>query len=220
MAPRALTRLLSSCYYGIKLFPFRTERRERLAGGRQKGLVGVQIDGLAFPFMQQALDRGYLPHLERYLRRGHKLVEYHAGLPSTTPAAQAVYFYGNDHSIPAFRWFEKQSGQIISCNDGSNSLPGKPVCWPAGPLIQTSSTEMPSAASSQSPHPIRRPCSAVSAGGASSCCCWSTLYAPAACFLPPASNSGPTAKTNGITGARTSGEPRKGCSLSSASSAT
>ena len=117
MASRALTRWLSSCYYGIKLFPFRKERRERMAGGLQKGLVGIQIDGLAFPFLQQALDRGYLPHLERYLRRGHKLVEYHAGLPSTTPAAQAVYFYGNDHAIPAFRWFEKESGQVISCND-------------------------------------------------------------------------------------------------------
>jgi hypothetical protein len=85
--------------------------------GRQKGLVGIQIDGLAYPYLQQALDRGYLPHLERYLRRGHKLIEYQAGLPSTTPAAQSTYFYGHDHTIPAFRWFEKETGQIISCND-------------------------------------------------------------------------------------------------------
>jgi hypothetical protein len=117
MASRALTRWLYRCYYGIKLFPFRKERRERLLGGRQKGLVGIQIDGLAFPYLQQALDRGYLPNLERYLRRGHKLIEYQAGLPSTTPAAQATFFYGHDHGIPAFRWFEKETGQIISCND-------------------------------------------------------------------------------------------------------
>jgi len=117
MAPRALTRWLSGFYYGLKLFPFRKERRERLAHGRVKGLVGIQIDGLAFPYLQQALDRGYLPHLERYLRRGHKLVEYQAGLPSTTPAAQSVYFYGTDHAIPAFRWFNKETGQLISCND-------------------------------------------------------------------------------------------------------
>ena len=117
MARRVLTKWLFNGYYGIKLFPFRKERRERLSRGRQKGLVGIQIDGLAFPFLQQALDRGYLPNLERYLRRGHKLVEYNAGLPSTTPAAQSVFFYGHDHAIPAFRWFEKESGQIISCND-------------------------------------------------------------------------------------------------------
>lgn len=117
MPPNTLTTWLAQCYYGLKLFPFRMERRERLLKGRQKGLVGIQIDGLAFPYLQQALDRGYLPHLERYLRRGHKLIEYHAGLPSTTPAAQSTFFYGNDHAIPAFRWFEKESGQLISCND-------------------------------------------------------------------------------------------------------
>ena len=117
MASRLLTRWLSSLYYGVKLFPFRKERRKRLTGGRRKGLIGIQIDGLAYPFLQQALDRGYLPHLERYLRRGHKLISYRAGLPSTTPAAQSVYFYGTDHAIPAFRWFEKETGQIISCND-------------------------------------------------------------------------------------------------------
>src|SRR5210317_2304148 len=117
MPPRPLTRWLSGFYYGLKLFPFRKERRERLARGRVKGLVGIQIDGLAFPYLQQALDRGYLPHLERYLRRGHKLVEYSAGLPSTTPAAQSTFFYGSDHAIPAFRWFNKETGQVISCND-------------------------------------------------------------------------------------------------------
>lgn len=117
MASPVLIKWLSSCYYGLKLFPFRKERRERLLDGRQKGFVGIQIDGLAFPYLQQALDRGYLPHLERYLRRGHKLIEFRAGLPSTTPAAQSTFFYGSDHTIPAFRWFEKETGQVISCND-------------------------------------------------------------------------------------------------------
>ncbi len=117
MAPRALKNKLFTFFYGLKFFPFRNERRENLREGRQKGFVGVQIDGLAFPFLQEALDRGYLPNLERYLRRGHKLTEYSAGLPSTTPAAQSVIFYGHDHGIPAFRWFEKATGQIISCND-------------------------------------------------------------------------------------------------------
>ncbi len=117
MASSKLTKWLYSAYYGLKLFPFRKERRERLVDGFQKGFVGIQIDGLAFPYLQQALDRGYLPNLERYLRRGHKLIEYQAGLPSTTPAAQSTFFYGNDHAIPAFRWFEKETGQIISCND-------------------------------------------------------------------------------------------------------
>jgi hypothetical protein len=117
MAPQALANRLFTFFYAVKLFPFRKERRERLAAGRQPGFVGLQIDGLSFPHLRQALDRGYLPHLERYLRRGHRLIEYRAGLPSTTPAAQAVIFYGLEEGIPAFRWFEKATNQIISCND-------------------------------------------------------------------------------------------------------
>jgi hypothetical protein len=117
MAPQSFANRLFTFFYGIKLFPFRKERRERLAAGRQPGFVGLQIDGLSWPHLRQALDRGYLPHLERYLRRGHRLIEYRAGLPSTTPAAQAVIFYGQEEGIPAFRWFEKSTGQIISCND-------------------------------------------------------------------------------------------------------
>lgn len=117
MKQNALIRLLYHLYYGIKLFPFRQERRRKLAEGCERGFVGIQIDGLAFTFLRQALDRGYMPNLESYLRRGHKLTEYHAGLPSATPAAQSTIFYGKDHGIPAFRWFEKSSGQIISCND-------------------------------------------------------------------------------------------------------
>jgi hypothetical protein len=117
MAPQSLANRLYTFFYGIKLFPFRKERRARLTTGRQPGFVGLQIDGLSWPHLRQALDRGYLPHLERYLRRGHRLIEYRAGLPSTTPAAQAVIFYGQEEGIPAFRWFEKSSGQIISCND-------------------------------------------------------------------------------------------------------
>ncbi len=117
MGQNFFKRQLYLLYYGIKLFPFHKERRLRLSAGRKKGFVGIQIDGLAFSYLHQALDRGYLPHLERYLRRGHKLAEYHAALPSTTPAAQSTIFYGRDHGIPAFRWFDKETGQVISCND-------------------------------------------------------------------------------------------------------
>lgn len=117
MAPVSLTNRLYAFFYAVKLFPFRKERRQRLAAGRQPGFVGVQIDGLSRPHLEEALERGYLPHLERYLQRGHRLVEYRAGLPSTTPAAQAVIFHGVEEGIPAFRWFDKSSGQVFSCND-------------------------------------------------------------------------------------------------------
>ncbi len=114
---KAFVGRLFRLYYAIKFFPFRKERRARLAAGAASGFVGIQIDGLSAPHLQQALARGYLPHIGRLLRRGYQVREYQASLPSTTPAAQAAIFYGEEGGIPAFRWFDKQSGQLFSCND-------------------------------------------------------------------------------------------------------
>ncbi len=104
-------------YYYFKFYPFRKERLANRAAGPRKGFVGIQIDGLSHPHLLKALKLGFLPNLERHLHRGYRLREYQAGLPSTTPAAQAAIFYGDSTGIPAFRWFEKSTGQPISCND-------------------------------------------------------------------------------------------------------
>jgi hypothetical protein len=104
-------------YYFCKFYPFRYERQARRASGVSRGFVGIQIDGLSTPHLKMALERGYLPHIQKHLQRGFTLREYQAGLPSTTPAAQSAIFYGTSAGIPAFRWFEKNTGQLISCND-------------------------------------------------------------------------------------------------------
>ncbi len=104
-------------YYFFKFYPFRKERLVRRSIGPGHGFVGIQIDGLSCPHMQTALAKGYLPNIERHLKSGFSLREYHTGLPSTTPAAQAAIFYGDPAGIPAFRWFEKETGRLVSCND-------------------------------------------------------------------------------------------------------
>ncbi|BCR05892.1 hypothetical protein DESUT3_29610 [Desulfuromonas versatilis] len=104
-------------YYWFKFYPFRKERLANRGAGRKKGFVGIQIDGLAYPHLLQAMEMGFVPNLERHLARGYRLREYLSGLPSTTPAAQAAIFYGDSSGIPAFRWYEKGTGQLISCND-------------------------------------------------------------------------------------------------------
>ena len=104
-------------YYHFKYWLFRKERKQRLASGRKTGFVGIQIDGLSYAHFLIALSRGYLPNIARHLKHGNTARSYLCGLPSTTPAAQAAIFYGIESGIPAFRWFEKSTGQIISCND-------------------------------------------------------------------------------------------------------
>jgi hypothetical protein len=40
MAPRALPKWLVNCYYGLKFFPFRKERRERMINARSARNAG------------------------------------------------------------------------------------------------------------------------------------------------------------------------------------
>ena len=59
------------------------------------GVLFVQIDGLSAPLLNWMIVAGNLPTLSRWVRDGsHRLVEWHTGIPSTTPASQAGIFTG------------------------------------------------------------------------------------------------------------------------------
>ncbi|HEX5199883.1 MAG TPA: phage holin family protein [Actinoplanes sp.] len=86
------------------------------------GVVFVQIDGLSAPLARWALDTGNLPTLGRWLRSGsHSLTEWHARLPATTPASQAGLLHGASDQVPAFRWYEKESGRLIVTNQPADA---------------------------------------------------------------------------------------------------
>ncbi|HUP90204.1 MAG TPA: alkaline phosphatase family protein, partial [Longimicrobiales bacterium] len=107
-----LTRLYR-WYYRLKYFPFQAERHERREDGR-RGFLAIQIDALAHEDLLRAMELGYVPTLKRLMERdGWDLRKYPAGLPSATPAAQASIFYGEKPNIPAFRWYEKDTGRVM-----------------------------------------------------------------------------------------------------------
>ncbi|MGD9046770.1 MAG: alkaline phosphatase family protein, partial [Anaerolineae bacterium] len=86
----------------------------------RRGFVIVEIDGLAYDYLRQALSEGYMPYLARLLTdRKLRLARWRCGLPSTTPASQAGILYGNNWDIPGFRWYDKATGESIMCK-----LPG------------------------------------------------------------------------------------------------
>jgi hypothetical protein len=112
-ALRRARRAILRAYYGVKYFPFARERRTRHER-EERGFIGIQIDALAHEDLERALQRGYAPNLKRLLQRdGWELRRFPAGLPGATPAAQAAIFYGTKDEIPAFRFYEKETGRVI-----------------------------------------------------------------------------------------------------------
>jgi len=91
------------------------------------GLVIIQIDGLAYDHLVQAMERGCLPHIKVMLEGGEvALSKWRCGLPSSTPAVQAGIMFGDNDNVPAFRWYDKAQGTSVVCK-----LPG------VAPALQT-----------------------------------------------------------------------------------
>jgi hypothetical protein len=85
--------------------------------GTEPGLLMIQLDGVSEPVLRWAVRAGNLPTIGRWLRTGtHVMRGWHAGLPSTTPAAQAGILHGASRQIPAFRWYEKDTGRLMVSN--------------------------------------------------------------------------------------------------------
>ncbi|MFC7529602.1 alkaline phosphatase family protein [Actinoplanes sp. GCM10030250] len=85
--------------------------------GTEPGLLMIQLDGVAEPVLRWAIRAGNLPTLGHWLRTGsHTLRPWHTGLPSTTPASQAGILHCATRQIPAFRWYEKETGKLMVSN--------------------------------------------------------------------------------------------------------
>ena len=87
--------------------------------------IFLEIDGLAYDILMEALDEGVMPFLKQMLENGsHKIMEWETDLSSQTSSSQAGILHGNNSNIPAFRWVEKENNnRIVS----SNSLSGAPL---------------------------------------------------------------------------------------------
>jgi hypothetical protein len=101
-------------YYDVKYRAFRRESRTR--DGR-RGIVALQIDALSYADLRRAMALGYCPTISRLLREdGFHIRRWFSGLPSATPYCQAGIFHGENAGIPAFRFFDKETRQVITCN--------------------------------------------------------------------------------------------------------
>ena len=87
------------------------------------GVIMFEIDGLAEPVLQRALDSGHAPTMARWLEEGsHRIVPWECDLSSQTGASQAGLLLGSNDDMPAFRWYEKESGRTIVSNHGKDAV--------------------------------------------------------------------------------------------------
>jgi len=112
---------ISGTYYSTKYAAIaRRLGLPRAASTKGRGFIAIQIDGLSHAHLGAAMEMGYAPHLQRMLRRGEFVLHpWRSGLPCTTPYVQAGIMFGNNEDIPAFRWYDKDSGESVVCKPPS-----------------------------------------------------------------------------------------------------
>ena len=96
-------------------------RQARLRGEVERsdvpGIVFCEIDGLAHDVLRRAMRSGHAPHLARLLADdGYRIEEWETDWSSQTGACQAGLLHGSSVDIPAFRWWEKDSGRPMVTN--------------------------------------------------------------------------------------------------------
>jgi uncharacterized membrane protein YvlD (DUF360 family) len=92
-------------------------RRVPAADPEKPGLLLLEIDGLAHPVLVRAIRDGNVPTLSRWLRDGsHRLARWETDWSSQTGACQAGLLHGDNDDMPAFRWWEKDTGRAIVTN--------------------------------------------------------------------------------------------------------
>jgi len=81
------------------------------------GVIMFEIDGLAEPILRRALAAGHVPVMSRWLQEGsHRIVPWECDLSSQTGASQAGLLLGSNDDMPAFRWYERETGRTMVSN--------------------------------------------------------------------------------------------------------
>lgn len=113
-AKRCLRRWFSRSEWCVRLLGL--PRATGMAG--ERGLLLIQIDGLARRHFERALDEGRMPFLRQLLEeKDYHLHSFYSGLPSSTPAVQGELFYGLRSAVPAFHFVDHESGKYSAMFD-------------------------------------------------------------------------------------------------------
>ncbi len=103
--------------YHLRIVRRRLGRERRQNSTEVPGTIFFEIDGLAEPLLREAIAAGHVPTIERWLSdRSHRLVGWECDLSSQTGASQSGLLLGSNENMPAFRWYEKDTGRLMVSN--------------------------------------------------------------------------------------------------------
>lgn len=88
---------------------------------KKPGIIFLEIDGLSLPVFQRALSNAYMPNISRWLRSTHQVVGWETDLSAATPACQAGILLGDNKDMPAFRWYDRKKGKIVTMGNPHDS---------------------------------------------------------------------------------------------------
>ena len=92
-------------------------RLRRASHTEVPGVILFEIDGLGEAVLREAIREGHVPTIARWLADDtHRLLGWECDLSSQTGASQAGLLLGSNWDMPAFRWYEKESGRTMVSN--------------------------------------------------------------------------------------------------------
>jgi uncharacterized membrane protein YvlD (DUF360 family) len=105
----------------------RRRRREGLGPvPRTPGTVFVQLDGVGHGVLREAVtgadgEPALMPAVAAMYDTTHRLTRWRTDWPSQTGASQLGILHGTNKDVPAFRWYEKESGEVLISNRPSGA---------------------------------------------------------------------------------------------------
>ncbi|WP_405889676.1 phage holin family protein [Streptomyces sp. NBC_00133] len=94
----------------------RRRRGEDDVREQSPGTVFLQLDGVGHEVLRRAADDGAMPTVAGWIGTTHRLTPWRTDWSSQTGASQLGILHGTNHDVPAFRWYEKDSGRVMVSN--------------------------------------------------------------------------------------------------------
>ncbi|AXK31409.1 hypothetical protein DVA86_00855 [Streptomyces armeniacus] len=103
----------------------RRRRREGTAGPMDEspGVIFLQLDGVGYDVLREAIEgeQPLMPTVAALRGSTHRLTRWRTDWSSQTGASQLGILHGSNEDVPAFRWYEKETGVVMVSNRPSGA---------------------------------------------------------------------------------------------------